>query len=139
MSTTFSTRIGKWDLLNRKLKPIVPEMPELAQEQQHLDDVIAQAKAQQSLQESLRSQLREAVQTRRALEQSGQDLHDRITSVLKGKLGFKNNGLISFGIQPRRARRSKKNGETPASTSSQPADSGAPAQHTPVPPVGPAR
>jgi len=108
MSVTFATKIDHWDLLNRNLKPQVQNMPELAAEQQQLEANIEQARVLQALQSEAQAKAREAVKLRREMEKSGQALHERITAVLKGKLGFDSNGLLPFGIPPRRKRKSKK-------------------------------
>jgi hypothetical protein len=137
MSATFATKIDQWDLLNRNLKPQVQNMPELAAEQQQLEANIEQARVLQAQQSEAQAKAREAVKLRREMEKSGQDLHERITAVLKGKLGFDSNGLLPFGIPPRRKRKSKKS-TTPATTPTPTAEHGTPASQ-PATPAGPAK
>lgn len=143
MSIPFAKQIDRWEVLNRNLKSLIKERPELAVEQQQLDDLILEAKTFQSDQHDLLAKFREAVQGRRAAELAGKDLHERISSVLKGKLGFKSNDLYSYGLQPRRAPRRKKSATPavpPAPTPS--AEPGTPASHpqgTPGTPAGPAK
>jgi len=112
---TFAKRIDSWDHLNRTLKPLISTMPELAAAQQQLEDLITQAKALQSDQGGSLSKFREAVKLRRKTELTGQDLHARISAVLKGKLGFHSNDLYNYGLTPRKQRRKKASG-TPTPT-----------------------
>jgi len=136
MPTLFARRIDRWDLLNRKLKPLIEKRPELAEEQQQLEALIARAKALQSEQVEMLGKLRDAIHLRRAAEAEGQVLHGRIVAVLKGKLGFKSNDLYAYGLQPRRNPGPKKKG-TPA-TPPPAAAPGATAPHEPATPTGPA-
>jgi hypothetical protein len=139
MPVTFATMIDRWDLLNRKLKTEVQNLPELAVEQQQLEAIIDQARVLHAQQSEAVSKVREAVKLRQAMEKSGQDTHERITAVLKGKLGFDSNNLHSYGIQPRRPRKSKsKKSDTPASNPATPAEHGTPASQ-PTTPAGPAK
>jgi hypothetical protein len=123
-------------MLNRKLKPLIKERPELAEEQQQLEDLITRAKALQSEQVDMLGKLRDAIKLRRAAEATGQELHGRIVSVLKGKLGFKSNDLLAYGLQPRRSPVRKKK-DTPV-TPPPAAASSAPAPHPPAKLTGPA-
>ncbi|HZF09177.1 MAG TPA: hypothetical protein VFE33_10335 [Thermoanaerobaculia bacterium] len=113
MPIMFDKRVSSWDLLNRTLKPLIKDMPELAAEQQQLEALITQARTLQSQQGDSLSQFRDAVKLRRAAEQAGQELHSRIAAILKGKLGFKNNQLIPYGLQPRRNPGPKKGSGSP--------------------------
>lgn len=137
MSATFAAKIEQWDLLNRNLKPQVQNMPELAAEQQQLEANIEQARVLHAQQSDAVAKAREAVKLRREMEKSGQDLHQRITAVLKGKLGFDSNGLLPFGIPPRRKRKSKKS-PTPVTAPTPTAEHGTPASQ-PATPAGPAK
>jgi len=55
------------------------------------------------------------VRLRREAETRGQDLRSRVAAQLRGKLGFKSEQLLKFGIPPRRKRRKpeEKPGEKP--------------------------
>jgi hypothetical protein len=110
MSLTFASQLDSWDLLSRTLKPKVTEMPELAAEQQQLEAYVEQGKVLQAAHADALAKVREAVKLRRDLHDSAQQLHGQMTAVLKGKLGFKNNDLYSYGLRPRRGRQS--NGST---------------------------
>ncbi len=106
MSLTFASQLDNWDLLSRTLKPKVVNMPELAAEQSQLEAYVAQGKAFQAAQAEALATIRQVVRMRRQLQKDGQQLHDQMTSVLKGKLGFDSNDLYSYGLRPRRSRKS---------------------------------
>jgi hypothetical protein len=116
MSITFATQINSWDLLSRTLKPKVADMPELAAEQSQLEAYVAQGKAFQAAQAEALSTIRQVVRMRRQLQKDAQQLHDRTTAVLKGKLGFDSNDLYSFGLRPRRSRKSSSTPSAPDPT-----------------------
>jgi hypothetical protein len=55
----------------------------------------------------LRGRLQEITRLRREAELRSQDLRSRIVAQLRGKLGFKNENLLGYGINPRKKVRKK--------------------------------
>jgi hypothetical protein len=108
-------------------------MPELAAEQAQLEAYVVQGRELQAIHAEALSKVREAVKLRRELHDNAQQLHDRMTAVLKGKLGFKNNDLYSYGIRPRRPRKSS------ATTTPAPTPTPTPGPPAPQPAAGPAK
>jgi chromosome segregation ATPase len=93
------------ELLSAKLKLLLGEMPHLKEESESLDGMIVELKGLSHEQEDLKGRLREMTRLRREAEQRSQELRSRIVAQLQGKLGFTNENLIAFGINPRKTRR----------------------------------
>src|SRR4029077_12142894 len=79
------------------------------------------------------------------LEKQGEDLRQRISAVLQGKLGFADAGLMTYGVVPKKKRvRSKKTASQPAqpgtatTSPASPAPPPPPPAHRPPPPPPPA-
>ena len=130
---SFQKIVTDCELLNTTLKPQLTEMPHLQDESTGLDTLIVEAKALLNEQEVLRGRLREITRLRREAELRSQDLRSRIVAQIRGKLGFKNENLLGYGIVPRKKGRKKPEkrqapGATPApqSPAPAPADSGTP-------------
>lgn len=123
---SFQTIVTDCELLNSTLKPQLPEMPHLQEESENLDALVGEAKTLSNEQEVLRGRLREITRLRRETELRSQELRSRIAAQLRGKLGFKNENLLGFGITPQKRARKKAEKKpvpvtTPASSSSPPA------------------
>ncbi len=99
----FAKRTNTWELLSANLKPHLAEMPYLQDIVTALDALAAQAKALDNSQEVARSTFQDTVHKRQALEKEGEMLRRRAESHLKGSLGFTNDDLVKFGIQPRKS------------------------------------
>jgi hypothetical protein len=93
------------ELLSTTLKEHLPEMPHLTEESTSLDGLITELKGLSNEQEALKGRSREISRLRREAEQRSQSLRSRIVAQLQGKLGFKNESLLAFGITPRKTRR----------------------------------
>jgi hypothetical protein len=104
---SFRKIVSFCELLNSNLKTHLPDMPHLQEESAGLDALVTQAKALDNEQQLLRGRLGEITRLRREAELRGQDLRSRVAAQLRGKLGFKNENLLGFGIPPRKRARKK--------------------------------
>jgi len=95
------------ELLSTTLKSHLEQMPHLTTESEGLDGLITELKDLSSEQEALKGRSREVSRLRREVEQRSQVMRSRIIAQLQGKLGFKNETLLAFGITPRKTRRRK--------------------------------
>jgi hypothetical protein len=110
----FSTRVRSWDLLNENLKPHLADMPQVQPLQTELQGHLDEARALDTQQEDLRSQLRDLVHRRQELEKQGETVRRRVEAHLRGTYGYTAEQLIKFGVKPRpRVIRRKKSPETP--------------------------
>lgn len=132
---SFAKIVSNCELLRLNLEPLLAENPHLAPEHEELVEYLTEAKALLARQSDLRGFKQEATRLRRESETKGQDLFGRIASLLRGKMGFKSEQLLRFGIPPRkRVRRSKKEGPAPPDGTQPPA----PTPAVPTPAVTPA-
>jgi len=131
---TFQRIVGDCELLSSNLKPLLTEMPLLQEESSALDTLIAKAKSLGNEQEVLTGRLREITRLRQETQRESQDMRSRVASLLRGKLGFKNESLLGFGIPPRK--RARKKPEKTADPKPVPGDSVPPAASPGANPVG---
>jgi hypothetical protein len=115
---SFQKIVTDCELLNSTLKPQLPEMPHLQDESTGLETLIEEAKTLSNEQQVLSGRLREITRLRREAELRSHDLRSRIVAQLRGKLGFKNENLLGYGIAPRKrvrkkAEKKKVSGATP--------------------------
>ena len=101
---SFSKKVGRWELLNAALKRHLSELPELANVQEELEQLIGTAKAAEDEERELRGKLQRASRLRRQMEIQSQDLRQRLAEELRDKLGAENKLLPLYGLVPRRAR-----------------------------------
>jgi hypothetical protein len=99
---SYQKTISHCELLNMTLKPQLEELPHLKEESVGLDELIVELKGLDQEQQTLRGRLKEITRLRQEAELRGQQLRSRIAAQLRGKLGFKNENLMSFGILPLR-------------------------------------
>lgn len=104
---TFQKIVTDCELLNDALEPLLGEMPHLTGEHAELETFLNDVKALLARQNELTGQLRQVTRLRKEAEVRGQDLRGRVAAQLRGKLGFKNEQLLKFGIPPRRKPRRK--------------------------------
>jgi hypothetical protein len=86
------------------LEALLGDMPHLNAEHAELRAFLDEVQELARLQEELKGQLQQMTRLRRESERRGQDLRSRVAAQLRGKLGFKNETLLRFGVPPRRAR-----------------------------------
>ena len=116
--STFQKIIGDCELLSSNLKPHLPEMPLLQEESDALDALIIRAKSLGNEQEVLTGRLREITRLRQEAQRESNEMRSRVAALLRGKLGFKNETLLGFGVPPRKRRKKaeKKVAPPPAPT-----------------------
>ncbi len=106
--------IADWEVLNTALQPHLTDMPDLKDMATQLEGLIVTAKGMDIKQQDLRGSLQETVRQRKDLVKQGKDVHLRVATILRGKLGFDNQTLLSFGVKPRRPRKKKGPADAPA-------------------------
>jgi hypothetical protein len=110
----FPDQLHQWELLNAAAKSVLGDLPSLRARQEELEVMIARARTFHQGEEALRSQLREVVHSRQALQNDGHVVARRLESMLKGELGFTTDRLIAFGIKPfKPSRRRQQDEPTP--------------------------
>lgn len=124
---SFARTTSDCELMKAALEPLLTEMPHLAAEHEELGTFLTRARDLGLQQEDLKAQLRQVTRLRQELELQGQDLRSRVAAQLRGKLGFKNETLLKFGVPPRRQRRraspeEKKPAGAPAAKAGTPAE-----------------
>jgi hypothetical protein len=134
MAITFRNRIGGWALIAGNLKPQLTDMPELAAQHADLEKTIADAQALVLEQEDLRGRLQKTIRQRQDLEKHGEDLRLRLGAGLQSKLGFRDEGLRTFGIAPKKKSVRRKKSTSPPEQPAT-ATSTSPTSHTPPAPA----
>jgi hypothetical protein len=110
---TFKKIIGDCELLISNLRPLLAEMPLLQEESNALEALVTRAKSLGNEQEILTGRLREITRLRQEAERESSDMRNRVAALLQGKLGFKNEALIGFGVPPRKRRKKAAPSSTP--------------------------
>lgn len=116
---SFAKTVSDCELLKTALDPLLGEMPHLTPENAELEAFLNDVKALRTRQEHLTGELRQITRLRKEAEKRGQDLRSRVASQLRGKLGFKNEQLLGFGIPPRRKPVRRKEEEEPTAKAQQ--------------------
>lgn len=99
---SFAEFVRKWERLNNGLKPMLPDVPHLAQQQADFESIVTQAKSLDEQQKMLRGKLQDTTQQRRSAFLKALDLHERLAVQLKGVLGPRNQNLVGFGLRARK-------------------------------------
>jgi len=102
--STIPERIARWKVISAGLKPLLTDMPHLADLHGQLEKVITQSEELDARAEALKAETRTVNASRTALAKSGDDLRSRLGASLQTTYGFKNEKLIEFGLKPRKAR-----------------------------------
>ena len=110
---SFAKTVSDCELMKDALEPHLTEMPHLASEHGELTAFLGEVKSLNARQKELTGELRQITRLRQEAELRGQDLRSRVASLIRGKLGFKNENLLAFGIPLRRKPRRKKTAEPP--------------------------
>ena len=111
---TFAKVVTDCDLLKTSLEPLLTELPHLTPEHTELVSFLDDARSLNTRQQELKGQLRQTIRLRQEAEVRGQDLRSRVAAQLRGKLGFKSEQLLKFGVPPRRKRARRSSEETPS-------------------------
>jgi hypothetical protein len=105
---SFAEYIRRWERFNNALKPLLPDLPYLAADQADFEALVTEAKGLDDQQKLLRGKVQDATQQRRVVFLKGIDLHERLATQLKGKLGLRNQNLVGFGLRPRKVPKRRK-------------------------------
>jgi hypothetical protein len=100
---SLAARISRWELMEKRLVPLIQEMPHLAATHAELQRMITQAKELEVVFEQRRAEWLEVSERRKTLFDEGDDLRQRLAAALKFHHGFKSQRLAEFGVKPRRA------------------------------------
>ena len=101
---SYARTVADCQLMAAALEALLGDMPHLNTEHAELLAFLGEVQELARLQEDLKGQLQQMTRLRRESERRGQDLRSRVAAQLRGKLGFKNETLLRFGVPPRRAR-----------------------------------
>ena len=99
-SKVYSERINSWDVLVSSLLAKLVEWPFLEPLYNELLALVADLRVIVLQQEAARAQFHDAVGRRHELERRGADLRTRLAAHLKAQLGFRNDQLRQFGLNP---------------------------------------
>jgi hypothetical protein len=102
--STIPERIARWKVISAGLKPLLGNMPHLADLHGQLEQVITQSEEMDARAEALKAESRAVNATRETLAKSGDDLRARLGAALQTAYGFKSEKLIEFGLKPRKPR-----------------------------------
>lgn len=114
----YSQRITEWDVLVASLEARLPELEWMRPLYEELVELVAELRSIVVEQEAARAQFHDQVSRRMVVEREGVELRGRIAAHLKAHLGFRNDQLRQFGIDPLPRvvrRRSEPDEETPES------------------------
>lgn len=107
--STIPEKIARWKVITTGLKPLLADMPHLADLHGQLEKIILQSEELDSRSEALKAESREVNKNRAGLAKTGDDLRKRLGASLKTSFGFASEKLIEFGIRPTRPRGRDKN------------------------------
>ena len=118
LAKLYSGKINSWDVLVSSLMARLEEWPFLLPLYNELLELVAESRALVVQQEAARAQFHEAIGKRQELERRGVELRTRIAAHLKAQLGFHNDQLRQFGLNPlpRVSRRKADEVPTPEAT-----------------------
>lgn len=102
--TTNPEKIARWKLIATGLKPLLAEMPHLADLHGQIEKAITESEELDARSEALKAESREVNKNRLAVAKTGDDLRQRLGASLRTAYGFSSEKLLEFGIPPRRAR-----------------------------------
>jgi hypothetical protein len=98
--SVYSEKINSWEVLVSSLLAKLAEWPFLLPLYNELVALVADLRVVVLQQEAARAQLHEAVGRRQELERRGAELRTRLAAHLKAQLGFRNDQLRQFGLNP---------------------------------------
>ncbi|HWN44050.1 MAG TPA: hypothetical protein VNW71_17635 [Thermoanaerobaculia bacterium] len=97
---SYSGKINAWEVLVTSLLARLAEWPFLEPLYNELVALVADLRVLVLQQEAARAQFHEAVGRRQEMERRGADLRTRLAAHLKAQLGFRNDQLRQFGLNP---------------------------------------
>lgn len=100
LAKLYSEKINSWDVLVSSLLAKLEEWPFLLPLYNELLTLVADLRVLVVQQEAARAQFHEAIGKRHEMEDRGVELRTRIAAHLKAQLGFRNDQLRQFGLNP---------------------------------------
>ncbi|MEA2562932.1 MAG: hypothetical protein QOH06_4436 [Acidobacteriota bacterium] len=100
LGSGYSGKVNSWDVLVSSLLAKLVEWPFLLPLYNELLALIADSRVVVLQQETARAQFHEAIGKRQDLERRGTELRTRIAAHLRAQLGFRNDQLRQFGLDP---------------------------------------
>jgi len=97
---SYSGKINAWEVLVTSLLARLAEWPFLEPLYNELVALVADLRVVVLQQEAARAQFHDAVGRRQEMERRGADLRTRLAAHLKAQLGFRNDQLRQFGLNP---------------------------------------
>ena len=111
---TFGDTMASWDAFNSNLKNRLPDLPDIAADQQAFQSLIEEGLVLAARRDKQIAALRETSQARKDLLLRGSRIREFLATTLRHKLGFDNKVLREFNIRPRGERKKRKaEGENP--------------------------
>jgi hypothetical protein len=114
-------KFSRWGITASNLREHLEEMPHVAADLAEMDRLIAEARALESQQESIRGQAREVTAQLQELAKNGEKLRSRLRAHLQAKFGPTSESLLKFGFRPRRTPRRKPDTDAPETKTGTPA------------------
>jgi hypothetical protein len=124
--------LHKWEKLTTNVARNAAELPaHVPQYTAPLLEVLASLQEIEAAKQNRRAVKQQEVKDSNELLRTGQDLAEKLQSVIIGHHGRSSEKLVGYGLKPRRPRRSRPRGGTP-----EPEDPGKPPEEKPEPQAG---
>jgi hypothetical protein len=119
----YSDKTTRWEQLLTSVAANSEELgPAVEVERKELEQTLAEAKQLDIQQDLLRAQSTEATRRRQEVDVRGEELRRRLSAIVRGKYGTRNNKLKEFGLEPFKSpSRRKPEPEAPGTPAPQPA------------------
>jgi hypothetical protein len=98
---TFASKMSEWRYLIEHMRPLLAEVPHLADDHAALESLFTQAQALDNQAQQLRGTSKDVYQRRGELEDQGNETRARLAGALVHHFGPKSEKLIGFGVAPR--------------------------------------
>jgi hypothetical protein len=108
VTRTVPEQVNDWKVMCDNLEPLLRELPYVAPLRRDLERLIAEASRLEAEQTVLTGKLRRVNEERAELLVRGQEVRDRLASMLRSHFGGKSKELIQFGFKPRAGGRPRK-------------------------------
>ena len=97
----YSDKTTRWEQLLTSVAANAEELgPAVQAERTALEQALAEAKQLDIQQDLLRAQSTETTRRRKEIDVRGEELRRRLSAIVRGKYGTRNNKLKEFGLEP---------------------------------------
>src|SRR5262245_9619582 len=97
-SDSLAERLRQWEVLLNTSRPLLDELPQLAESHGQLTALVEDVKAHADREQTLRGQASMSVARRTELEGSARAARAKVVAILRGHFGTQNERLLEFGI-----------------------------------------